>query len=74
MRDDPARHAGARRFGDGLGFGGDVPDGPDFDSAPDLLPPIAVPVGSAADNAFSLPAARSVTQDGTCELGQLGGT
>jgi iron complex outermembrane receptor protein len=61
-------------LGDGLGFGGDVPDGPDFDSAPDLLPPIAVPVGSAADNAFSLPAARSITQDGTCELGKLGGT
>ncbi len=61
-------------IGDGLGFGGDVPDGPDFDGAPDLLPPIAVPVGSAADNAFSLPAARSITQDGTCELGKLGGT
>ncbi len=61
-------------IGDGLGFGGDVPDGPDFDSAPDLLEPIAVPVGSAADNAFSLPAARSITQDGTCELGELGGT
>jgi iron complex outermembrane recepter protein len=61
-------------LGDGLGFGGDVADGADFDSAPDLLPPIAVPVGSAADNAFSLPAARSITQDGTCELGQLGGT
>jgi iron complex outermembrane recepter protein len=61
-------------IGDGLGFGGVVADGPDFDSAPDLLPPIAVPVGSAADNAFSLPAARSITQDGTCELGKLGGT
>ena len=61
-------------IGDGLGFGGQVADGPDFDSAPDLLPPIAVPVGSAADNAFSLPAARSITQDGTCELGGLGGT
>jgi iron complex outermembrane recepter protein len=61
-------------LGDGLGFGGTVADGADFDSAPDLLPPIAVPVGSAADNAFSLPAARSITQDGTCELGQLGGT
>ena len=47
---------------------------PDFDTLPDLLPPIPVPVGSAADNAFSLPAARNITQDGTCELGKLGGT
>jgi iron complex outermembrane recepter protein len=61
-------------IGDGLGFGGVAADGPDFDSAPDLLAPIAVPVGSAADNAFSLPAARNITQDGTCELGKLGGT
>ena len=61
-------------IGDGLGFGGTTTDGPDFDSEADLLAPIAVPVGSAADNAFSLPAARSITQDGTCELGQLGGT
>jgi iron complex outermembrane receptor protein len=61
-------------IGDGRGFGGVAPDGPDFDSLPDPLPPIAVPVGSAADNAFSLPAARSLTQDGTCELGKLGGT
>ena len=77
-------------IGDGLGFGGVGPDnsvllpplpppatgGPrnDFDTLPDLLPPIAVPVGSAADNAFSLPAARNITQDGTCELGKLGGT
>ena len=61
-------------IGDGLGFGGTVADGPDADSAPDLLAPINVPVGSAEDNAFSLPAARSITQDGTCELGKLGGT
>ena len=65
-------------IGDGLGFGGDGPDSTgttgDFDTVPDLLPPIAVPVGSADDNAFSLPAARSITQDGTCELGKLGGT
>jgi iron complex outermembrane receptor protein len=60
--------------GDGLGFGGYGPDGPDFDTLPDLLPPVAVPVGSPADNDFSLPAARSITQDGTCELGKLGGT
>jgi iron complex outermembrane recepter protein len=59
---------------DGLGFGGTTADGPDFDSEPDLLPPIAVPIGSPADNDFSLPAARSITQDGTCELGELGGT
>jgi iron complex outermembrane receptor protein len=61
-------------IGDGLGFGGVVADGPDFDSAPDLLAPVAVAVNSAADNAFSFPAARSITQDGTCELGKLGGT
>lgn len=61
-------------IGDGLAFGGTVPDGPDFDSANDLLPPIPVAVGSAADNAFAFPAARSITQDGTCELGELGGT
>ena len=60
--------------GDGLGFGGVGPDGPDFDSLPDLLPPVAVAVNSAADNDFSLPAARSIQQDGTCELGKLGGT
>jgi iron complex outermembrane recepter protein len=59
---------------DGLGFGGYGPDGTDFDALPDLLPPVAVAVGSPADNDFSLPAARSVTQDGTCELGELGGT
>jgi iron complex outermembrane receptor protein len=75
-------------IGDGLAFGGYGPDNSvplpplpgqtatrnDFDSLPDILPPIAVAVGSAADNAFSLPAQRSVTQDGTCELGKLGGT
>jgi iron complex outermembrane receptor protein len=61
-------------IGDGLGFGGTVPDGPDFDSEPDLLPPVTVPVGSPEDNAFSFPAARDITQDGTCELGKLGGT
>src|SRR6185436_78704 len=61
-------------LGDGLGFGGTTADGPDFDSEPDLLAPIAVPVGSAADNAFSLPAARDIKQDGTCALGKLGGT
>ncbi|HEY8521625.1 MAG TPA: TonB-dependent receptor [Gammaproteobacteria bacterium] len=61
-------------IGDGLGFGGLAPDGPDFDSLPDPLPPIQVPVGSDADNAFSLPASRSVAQDGSCELGKLGGT
>src|SRR5882672_646112 len=61
-------------IGDGLGFGGTTADGPDFDSEPDLLPPVAVPVGSAADNAFSFPAPRDITQDGTCELGKLGGT
>ena len=76
-------------LGDGLGAGGVGPDNsvllpplaapgslprPDFDTLPDLLPPIPVPVGSAADNAFSLPAARNITQDGTCELGKLGGT
>jgi iron complex outermembrane receptor protein len=61
-------------IGDGLGFGGTVADGPDFDSDPDLLPPVAVPVGSPEDNAFSFPAARDITQDGTCELGKLGGT
>jgi iron complex outermembrane receptor protein len=61
-------------LGDGLGFGGVAPDGPDFDSLPDPLPPIAVPVGSAADNSFSLPASRSLERDGTCELGKLGGT
>jgi iron complex outermembrane receptor protein len=61
-------------LGDGLGFGGYGPDGPDFDTLQDLLPPVPVPVGSAEDNAFSFPAARSITQDGTCELGQLGGT
>ncbi len=75
-------------IGDGLGFGGFGPDNSvplpplpgqttprnDFDSLPDLLPPIAVPVGSPADNAFSLPAQRSIAQDGTCELGKLGGT
>jgi iron complex outermembrane recepter protein len=75
-------------IGDGLAFGGYGPDNTalfpspvpgappigDFDTLPDLLPPIAVPVGSAADNAFSLPAARSIAQDGTCELGKLGGT
>src|SRR5690606_38626565 len=61
-------------IGDGLGFGGVAPDGPDFDSLLDPLPPIAVPVGSPEDNAFSLPASRSLAQDGTCELGKLGGT
>jgi iron complex outermembrane receptor protein len=75
-------------IGDGLGFGGLGPDNSvplpplpgqttprnDFDTLPDLLPPIQVPVGSAADNAFSLPAQRNITQDGTCELGKLGGT
>ncbi len=61
-------------IGDGLGFGGTVPDGPDPDTAPDLLPPVAVPVGSPADNDFSLPAARNIAQNGTCELGKLGGT
>jgi iron complex outermembrane receptor protein len=61
-------------LGDGLAFGGYGPDGADFDSLPDLLPPVAVTVGSPADNDFSLPAARSITQDGTCELGKLGGT
>ena len=61
-------------IGDGLGFGGTTADGPDFDSEPDLLPPVAVPVGSPADNAFSFPAARDITQDGSCELGKLGGT
>ena len=45
-------------LGDGLGFGGDVPDGADSDSAPDLLPPIAVPVGSAARQRV-LPAGRA---------------
>jgi iron complex outermembrane receptor protein len=59
---------------DGLGFGGYTVDGPDFDTLQDLAPPIAVPVGSPEDNAFSFPAARSITQDGTCELGKLGGT
>jgi iron complex outermembrane receptor protein len=61
-------------IGDGLGFGGYGPDGADFDALPDLLPPIAVAVGSPEDNAFALPAARTITQDGTCELGKLGGT
>ena len=75
-------------IGDGLGFGGYGPDNSvplpplpgqttprnDFDTLPDLQPPIQVPVGSAADNAFSLPAQRNITQDGTCELGKLGGT
>ena len=61
-------------IGDGLGFGGTTADGPDADSEPDLLPPVSVPVGSPADNAFSFPAARSITQDGTCKLGKLGGT
>lgn len=61
-------------IGDGLGFGGVAPDGPDFDSAPDPLPPIMVPVGSDADYAFSFPASRSIAQDGNCELGKLGGT
>jgi iron complex outermembrane recepter protein len=61
-------------LGDGLGFGGTTADGPDFDSEPDFLPPVAVPVGSPADNAFSFPAARDITQDGTCDLGKLGGT
>src|SRR5688572_3319956 len=73
---------------DGLAFGGYGPDNSvplpalpgqtaprnDFDTLPDLLPPIVVPVGSAADNAFSLPAQRNIAQDGTCELGKLGGT
>ena len=65
-------------LGDGLGFGGYGPDSTgttgDFDTLPDLLPPVAVPVGGPDDNAFSLPAARSIAQDGTCELGTLGGT
>jgi iron complex outermembrane receptor protein len=65
-------------LGDGLGFGGFGPDstGPtgDFDTLPDLLPPVAVPVNGVLDNAFAFPAARSVSQDGTCELGKLGGT
>jgi iron complex outermembrane recepter protein len=59
---------------DGLGFGGYTSDGPDVDAVPDLLAPVAVPIGSPEDNAFSFPAARSITQDGTCELGKLGGT
>ena len=54
-------------IGDGLGFGGVAADGT-------LLPPVPVPVGSPEDNAFSFPAARNLTQDGTCELGKLGGT
>jgi iron complex outermembrane receptor protein len=61
-------------LGDGLGSGGFGPDGPDRDALPDRLAPVAVPVGSAADNEFSFPASRVITQDGTCELGGLGGT
>jgi iron complex outermembrane recepter protein len=38
-----------------------------------LYAPVLTTPGSAADNAFALPAARNITQDGTCETGKLGG-
>ena len=60
-------------IGDGLGHGGYGPDGPDPDALPNPLPPIAVAVGSPADNSFSIPAARDFAQDGSCSLGTLGG-
>lgn len=50
-------------IGDGLGA-----DGPDADTLPD-----AVPVGSAADNAFSFPRTIEPEQGNGCELGKLGG-
>ena len=66
-------------IGDGLGFGGYRPDstGPtgDFDyrarsAAADRRAGRRAPPTTL----FRLPAARSITQDGTCELGTLGGT
>ena len=50
----------------------DIQPGPMVYNIPIYAPVMTTP-GSAADNAFSLPAARSITQDGTCETGSLGG-
>jgi iron complex outermembrane receptor protein len=49
------------------------PGGPPF-FIPTYAPVMSAVVGDAADNAFSLPAARDVLQGDGCEIGKLGGT
>ena len=53
-------------IGDGIGADGSAGGG--LDGLPDMVTP-----GSAADNDFSLPAARDVLQGDGCEIGKLGG-
>jgi iron complex outermembrane recepter protein len=50
----------------------DIQPGPGVYNIPVYQPVLTTP-GSAEDNAFSFPATRSITQDGTCETGSLGG-
>ncbi|HEX6998734.1 MAG TPA: TonB-dependent receptor [Gammaproteobacteria bacterium] len=65
--------------GIGDGIGGvtvvgqtDVQLGPGVYNIP-IYAPVMVTPGSPEDNAFSLPAARNIAQDGSCETGKLGG-
>lgn len=62
------RRGTPQRAGIGDGIGADGTAGGGLDGQPDI-----VPVGSAADNDFSFPAARDVLQGDGCELGKLGG-